>query len=104
MEPTQIVAATVAMGSNAVPQPDHFGNQFLSAPAKNVRIHGTITPMCLHRFSACAIPSLPPVRRRHADAGDLLPNDAPEPARSRGPVLEAGIVGQPADTDVGVSS
>lgn len=52
MVPTQIVAAAVAMGSNAVPQPHHFGNQFLSTPAQNVRVHSNTTPMCFHWFSA----------------------------------------------------
>ena len=78
MEPAQIVAATVTMGSNAVPQPDHFGNQLLSAPAQNVRIHGTITPMRFHRFSACTIPSLPPERRRHAGRRRSRPERHPE--------------------------
>ena len=45
MEPTQIVAAAVTVGSNAVPQPHDFGNQFLSTPAQDVRVHGTTTPM-----------------------------------------------------------
>jgi hypothetical protein len=33
VEPTQIVPAAVAVGSNAIPQPHHFGNEFLSTPA-----------------------------------------------------------------------
>jgi S1-C subfamily serine protease len=51
MEPTQIVPAAVTVGSNAVPQPHDFGNQLLSTPAQDVRIHDTTTPMCFLRFA-----------------------------------------------------
>src|SRR5262245_59700203 len=40
MKPTQIVSAAVAVGSNAIPQPYHFGNEFLSTPAQDVSVHG----------------------------------------------------------------
>src|SRR5262249_26903319 len=39
MMPAQIVPTTVAVGTDAGPQPNHLGNQFFSGPVLDVLIH-----------------------------------------------------------------